>query len=286
MSKGKFIMADLTNPNTIQDILNKHGFAPNKFLGQNFLIDEQVLKKIIEIADIKEGDNVIEVGPGLGVLTQALLAKGANVAAIEKDKELISVLEENLWDFKNYKVVNEDFLAIDLGKIISGFGSKPYKVVSNIPYYITSPVLRKILTAETKPQEIVFLVQREVAGRISAKAGDMSVISVFVQFYGTPSVEMIVKANSFWPAPKVESAILKIVLDKKPVLESEDLKDFWRLVKIGFSSRRKTLANNLIAGYRVKPADVHALLKDTGFGDKTRAQELSVADWLRLNENS
>jgi len=283
-------MLELSNPDTIQNILKKYNFAPNRFLGQNFLIDEKVLKKIIETADIKKGDNVIEIGPGLGVLTQALLAKGANVVAIEKDKDLIPVLEENLQEFLNSggdcgqikKIINEDFLTFNYEKLISDFGGKPYKVVSNIPYYITSPVLRKILSPETKPQEIIFLVQREVAERICAKPGDMSVISVFVQFYGTPSVAEIVKPESFWPAPKVESAILKIVLDRKPALEDDELKSFWRLVKIGFSSRRKTLANNLAAGFHAKPTEVRESLEALGFGDKARAQELSVEDWLKL----
>lgn len=296
-------MYNLTNPDTIQSLLKKHNFSPNKFLGQNFLIDEKVLEKIIETADIQEGNNVIEIGPGLGVLTQALLAKGANVVAIEKDKDLISALEENLKEFKNFRIVNDDFLQVDLEKIcgflLGGQASKSnleawppsdsskenrFKIVSNIPYYITSPVLRKIMTAETKPQEIVFLVQREVAERISAKAGDMSVISVFVQFYGTPSVEKIVKPEAFWPAPKVESAILKIVLDKRPVQEGEELKAFWRLVKIGFSSRRKTLANNLAAGFRAKPTEIREMLTKLGFTEKTRAQELSVEDWVKLRE--
>lgn len=294
-------MFDLTNPDTIQSLLKKHNFAPNKFLGQNFLIDEKVLEKIIATANIKEGDNVIEIGPGLGVLTEALLAKGAKVVAIEKDKDLIPVLEENLsphlssvalkaQEFKtlnrcgDVKIINDDFLAIDYEKIISDFGGKPYKVVSNIPYYITSPVLRKILTADTKPEEIIFLVQREVAERISAEPGQMSVISVFVQFYGTPSAVEVVKPESFWPAPKVESAILKIILNKKPVLAGDELKSFWRLVKIGFSSRRKTLANNLAAGFHSKPTEVRDLLKTLGFSDKTRAQELSVKDWLKMSK--
>jgi 16S rRNA (adenine1518-N6/adenine1519-N6)-dimethyltransferase len=278
-------MYELTNPDTIQSLLKKHNFAPNKFLGQNFLIDEEVLDRIVETADIKEGDNVIEIGPGLGVLTQALLAKGANVVAIEKDIDLVPVVKENLKEFKNVKISNDDFLAIDLDELVSGFEGKSYKIVSNIPYYITSPVLRKILTAETKPQEIVFLVQREVAERISANPGDMSVISVFVQFYGTPSVEKVVKPESFWPAPKVESAILKIILDKKPQLEDDELKAFWRLVKIGYSSRRKTLANNLAAGLHIRPVEIRETLKKLGFSDKTRAQELTMEDWLRLAKN-
>lgn len=279
-------MINLADLNNLKKIISKHNFSPNKFLGQNFLIDRDILSKIIGAADIKEGDNVIEIGPGLGVLTQALLEKGAKVIAIEKDNEIIPVLNENLKEYKNLTIVNEDFLKHDLKKTISDFGDKPYKIVSNIPYYITSPILRKILSLDKKPQEITFLIQREVAERIAAKPGDTSLISVFVQFYGTPSVVEIVKPSSFWPAPKVESAILKIALDKKPALEGEDLKDFWRLVKIGFSSRRKTLANNLIAGYRAKPAVVRELLKGIGFSDKTRAQELSINDWLKLHENS
>ncbi|MDP3057395.1 MAG: 16S rRNA (adenine(1518)-N(6)/adenine(1519)-N(6))-dimethyltransferase RsmA [bacterium] len=321
-------MFDLTNPDTIQSLLKKHNFAPNKFLGQNFLIDEKVLEKIIATANIKEGDNVIEIGPGLGVLTEALLAKGANVVAIEKDKDLIPVLEENLKEFKSLKIINDDFLEVDLEKLLLGHSMSKsnldiecpskYKVVSNIPYYITSPVLRKILTAETRPEEIVFLVQREVAERISAEPGQMSVISVFVQFYGTPSVVEIVKPESFWPAPKVESAILKIVVNKdskvlskqstllrpaftkvsadkqgsegfpplflRQAASKEGEKSFWRLVKIGFSSRRKTLANNLAAGLRLKPTEVRESLKTLGFSDKTRAQELGMEDWLKMRE--
>ncbi len=310
-------MFNLTNSDEIKTFLSKRNFAPNKFLGQNFLIDKKVLDKIIAAAGVKEGDNVIEIGPGLGVLTQALLAKGANVAAIEKDKDLIPALEENLREFKNLKIINGDFLQVDFEKLISDFGlggstskcdleveppskrlsnlaARAYKIISNIPYYITSPALRKILSADAKPQEIVFLVQREVAERISAKPGQMSFISVFVQFYGAPSVEQIVKPESFWPAPKVESAILKIVLDKNPALEGSELKDFWRLARIGFSSRRKTLANNLAAGFfafgesavggHIPREKIKEILKSFGFTDKTRAQELSAEDWLKLRK--
>lgn len=279
-------MFDLTSPDIIQNIFKKYNFAPNKFLGQNFLIDKKVLEKIIETAQIKEGDNVIEIGPGLGVLTQALLSKGANVAAIEKDKDLIPALRENLREYKNYKILNDDFLTLDPEKLILGFSGKPYKIVSNIPYYITSPVLRKILSADTKPQEIVFLVQREVAERIAAEPGQMSLISVFVQFYGTPSVAGIARPESFWPKPKVESAILKTIIDKKPALAGDELKNFWRLAKIGFSSRRKTLANNLAAGFHIKPPEVRDRLKLMGFNDKTRAQELTMENWLKLSEKA
>jgi 16S rRNA (adenine1518-N6/adenine1519-N6)-dimethyltransferase len=276
---------DLTNPNTIQSILKKHNLAPNKFLGQNFLVDKNVLDKIIATADLEAGDNILEVGPGLGTLTYALLAKGAKVVAIEKDKDLISALKENLQEFKNLELVNDDFLELDFEKLISAFrekGKTKYSVISNIPYYITSPVIRKILFSEHLPEQIVFLVQREVAERISAQPGDMSFISVLVQFYGAPEAVEVVKPNSFWPVPEVDSAILKIVLDQDREISEEEKRELWRLVKIGFSSRRKTLANNLSAGLRIPREKIEEILKSLGFGAKVRAQELSVEDWIKL----
>lgn len=161
-------------------------------------------------------------------------------------------------------------------------GDFQYKVISNIPYYITSPVIRKIFSFPIKPAEIIFLVQREVAERISAPPGKMSFISVFARFYGTPKIIEIVKPSSFWPAPEVDSAILKITVDKQQKLSGEETKNLWRLVKIGFSSRRKTLANNLAAGFRLKPAEVREKLKSLGFGEMARAQELDVKDWMKL----
>jgi len=288
-------MFDLTNLATIESILKKYNLAPNKFLGQNFLIDKNVLDKIIVAADLstsggsaaggKSGGNVLEIGPGLGTLTQALCQKGANVIAIEKDKDLIPTLRDNLKDFDKATIIQDDFLELDFDKLISAFrekGKTKYSVISNIPYYITSPVIRKILSAEYLPEQIVFLVQREVAERIAAKAGDMSFISVFVQFYGTPEVVEIVKPESFWPAPEVDSAILKIVLDKKIKISEEEKKELWRIVKIGFAARRKTLANNLSAGLRIPRGKIEEILETLGFDKKVRAQELGVEDWIRL----
>lgn len=295
-------MFNLTNPATIKSILSKYNLAPNKFLGQNFLVDQNVLDKIIETADLKAGDNVLEIGPGLGTLTDALCRAGANVAAIEKDKELIPVLKDNLKKYKNLSIINDDFLQIDFEKVktlLLGNGVSKlnletpfpsershtpinYKIISNIPYYITSPVIRKIFSFPVKPTEIVFLVQREVAERISAKQGDMSLISLFVQFYGTPSVIEIVKPESFFPKPKVESAILRISIDKKRKISQEKVNALWHLAKIGFSSRRKTLVNNLSAGFRLPRKNFEDIITSLGFTDKARAQELSVEDWIKL----
>lgn len=357
-------MFDLTDSATIKSILSKFNLAPNKFLGQNFLIDQNVLDKIIETADLKAGDNVLEIGPGLGTLTTALCNAGVNVVAIEKDKELIPVLEDNLGISKmvigqsepkhprlhgephvplmhsrmfrfasnnNISIINDDFLQVKFDRIRSEFEENSqvviarsetilrpdpgqasqskadteiaalpadrritrndnkddhsgfnYKVICNIPYYITSPVIRKIFSFPILPAEIVFLVQREVAERIAAPAGGMSLISLYVQFYGKPSVVGIVKPESFLPAPKVESAILKIELYKKNNLFPEQEKELWHLAKIGFSSRRKTLANNLAAGFHRKNSEIKELLKKAGFGENARAQELSVAKWIEL----
>lgn len=313
-------MLSLVNEKIIKDLLKKHSITPNKFLGQNFLIDQKALDRIIETADLRPGDNVLEIGPGLGTLTQSLLAKGANVVAIEKDKELIPVLEENLEEFKNWKIIKEDFLQVDFEEISSAFSgyfeqaervkgfhqfqnshiiplgslclSKTtkitkqenfnYKVVSNIPYYITSPVLRKIFSFSVLPTEIIFLVQREVAERIANAAGGMSLISFYTQYFGEPSIQEILKPESFWPAPKVESAILKIILKKKQNLSLAREKELWSLAKIGFSSRRKTLANNLAAGFHKKNSNMKEILKKTGFRENIRAQELDVKDWIRL----
>ncbi len=350
-------MFNLSNLATIKNILSKSKLAPNKFMGQNFLIDQNVLDKIIETANLQSGDNVLEIGPGLGTLTAALCVHGANVVAVEKDKELIPLLEENLGmdekafqeDLKrsepkhsrshggslfppmhsrifslasgsNFTIINDDFLQVDFARINAAFSESSkaaiarsettkqskakseiaslpsvarndrrddsmglqYKVVSNIPYYITSPVLRKILSAKVKPTEIILLVQREVAERIAAPAGEMSLISLYVQFHGTPSVVQVVKPDSFWPAPKVESAILKIAVGVKfelPLAEEEEL---WHLAKIGFSSRRKTLANNLAAGFHRKNSEIKEMLKKAGFRENARAQELSVEKWIEL----
>ncbi|MBU3965422.1 ribosomal RNA small subunit methyltransferase A [Patescibacteria group bacterium] len=287
-------MIDLTDTEEIKKIFKKYNLAPNKFMGQNFLVDKAVLGKIVEAAEISKGDNVLEIGPGLGALTGALLEAGAKVLAIEKDKKLAGVLRDLFGANKNLKIINADFLALDFEKLISDFVLRSsaskweaellsgYKVVSNLPYYITSPVIKKILSWENKPSRIVLLAQKEVAERICEKPGQMSFISVFVQFYAKPEIVEIVKPSSFWPKPKVDSAILKIIPREKTKISESEENELWRLVKIGFSSRRKTLANNLSAGLRLPREKIEGILKLLGFNEKIRAQELGVEDWVRL----
>lgn len=279
-------MFNLTNPTTIQKILTKYRFSPNKFMGQNFLVDKAVLGKIVAAAEISKGDNVLEIGPGLGTLTGALLEAGAKVWAIEKDKKLAGVLCDLFGANKNLKIINEDFLIYgsrtSIGEVGLRVKNLRYKIVSNLPYYITSPVIRKILSWREKPELAVFLVQKEVAERICVKAGQMSFISVFTQFYARPEIVEVVKPSSFWPKPKVDSAILKIISREKTKISESEENELWRLVKIGFSSRRKTLANNLSAGLRLPRGKIEEILKTAGFSGKVRAQELGVADWIKL----
>ncbi len=282
-------MLDLTNPIAIQKTLAKYGLSPNKFLGQNFLVDKNVLGKIVAAAKISKGDNVLEIGPGLGTLTGALLEAGAKVLAIEKDKKLAGVLRDLFGANKNLKIISTDFLIYGSPTSIEEVGLRAenlrYKVVSNLPYYITSPVIRKILSWREKPELAVFLVQKEVAERICEKPGKMSFISVFTQFYGETEIRAVIKPSSFWPKPKVDSAILKIIPREKTKISESEENELWRLVKIGFSSRRKTLANNLSAGLHIPRAKIEEILKLSGLNEKIRAQELGVAEWVKLLEN-
>jgi len=207
---------DLTSPTTIKEILSKYSARPSKGLGQNFLIDKNVLKKIIGAADLNKNDVVLEVGPGIGTLTQELAKNAKKVIAVEKDKIMIKILGETLKDYKNIEIINGDILRILNFKfsilnqnLISQFSN--YKVVSNIPYYLTSPLIRKFLESDNKPSEIILMVQKEVAQRICSKPPDMSLLAVSVQFYADVKIISYVSKNCFLPVPKVDSALIKIV---------------------------------------------------------------------------
>src|SRR3989339_1355910 len=243
---------DLTSPTTIKEILSKYSARPSKGLGQNFLIDKKVLKKIIGAADLNKNDVVLEVGPGIGTLTQELAKNAKKVIAVEKDKIMIKILGETLKDYKNIEIINGDILRILNFKfsilnqnLISQFSN--YKVVSNIPYYLTSPLIRKFLESDNKPSEIILMVQKEVAQRICSKPPDMSLLAVSVQFYADVKIISYVSKNCFWPSPKVDSAIIKITPGGPTSREaggrtSPDL--FFKIVKAGFSQPRKQLAGN------------------------------------------
>jgi 16S rRNA (adenine1518-N6/adenine1519-N6)-dimethyltransferase len=271
----------------IKSSLREEDLKVLKGLGQNFLIDEKALEDIVAAADLGPDDIIIEVGPGMGVLTFALAKKVKKVIAVEKDrkmgrflaKEIVNKLGEN----NNVEIVSDDILKINLPKFLGERGITDYKLVANIPYYITSMIIKLFLETEMPPKEMVMLVQKEVAERICAGKGDLSILALSVLLYGQPSLVRKVPNTSFYPAPKVDSAILKIGnIGKK--FSPEDYREMFRLIKIGFSSKRKTLVNNLSAGLKRDKTEIEHILQDLGIDKNVRAQDLEISDWFRLKE--
>ncbi|NTV40655.1 MAG: ribosomal RNA small subunit methyltransferase A [Candidatus Moranbacteria bacterium] len=264
-----------------------------KSLGQNFLKDEAVLSHIIESANLSKEDVVVEIGPGQGALTEKLAQVCKQVIAIEIDERLVEVLHTKFLGNENLEIVQGDILKINLPELIEEkvFNLKAneisetisYKVVANLPYYITSPIVRLLLETKYPPTEMVVMVQKEVAERIVAKPGAMSILAVSVQYYAKAEFLFTVFKQSFEPMPKVDSAILKITRNKKQETNSkEETKKFFRIVKSGFSAKRKTLVNNLSNGLQLEKRVIEEKLASLGFSPNTRAQELSVADWRKL----
>jgi 16S rRNA (adenine1518-N6/adenine1519-N6)-dimethyltransferase len=272
-------------------LLRRSGLRARKGLGQHFLIDEEVLKLIISAAELTSTDVVMEVGPGLGVLTKELAKQAGWVVAIELDSKLAAILKETLASFGNVAIINEDVLDIDPASLLqeqkakfppqvtSPFG---YKVIANLPYYITSPVLRHFLEASVKPQIMVVMVQKEVAEAIVAKPGQMSVLSISVQFYGEPKIIDYVPAQCFYPAPEVDSAILRIDLYPEPAVAVTDEKSFFELVRAGFAASRKQIGNSLSQGLGLPKADVLSLLETANIVPQRRAETLTLEEWARL----
>lgn len=296
-------MIDLADKSQLIQYLKSNGLYTKHALGQNFLVDREVLDKIIETAEIKPDDLIIEVGPGLGVLTAELVKKCDDLVAFEIDKNLARLLArqlssindqypindqvenlniENLLKIGNckLKIICDDILKVSILEIVN---RRKYKVVANIPYYITSKILQLFLTQKNKPESITLLVQKEVAERICARPGQMSTLSISVQAYAEPEIIDIVKASSFFPSPKVDSAILKIrIMNHESRIMGVDDKDFFRLIHIGFASKRKTLLNNLTAGYHLDKEKSLAIIKSVGLNENVRAQELSIEEWAEL----
>ena len=269
-------------------LLRRFDLRARKGLGQHFLVDEEVLKLITVAAELTPTDIVMEIGPGLGVLTRELAKQAGWVLAIELDNKLASILKQALASFGNVIIINEDVLGIDPAALLQEqsppevSGSLSYKVVANLPYYITSPVLRHFLEASVKPQIIVVMVQKEVAEEITAKPGRMSLLSVSVQLYGEPTIIGYVPARCFYPAPEVDSAILRIALYSQPAVEIADRESFFALVRAGFSASRKQIANSLAQGLGLPKAEVLSLLEETGIVPQRRAETLTLEEWARL----
>lgn len=263
--------------------LRQFGLKPRKGLGQHFLVDEEVLEVITSAAELTPDDLVVEVGPGLGILTEALARKAGGVIAIELDDKLAALLKKTLLSFKNVTIVNDNVLNIESGELLAGRGVNPvYKVVANLPYYITSPVLRHFLEASARPQVMIFMVQKEVAEAVAARPGDMSLLSVSVQFYGKPEIVSYVPAQSFYPAPAVDSAVLRIELYAEPAVAVSDEGGFFELVRAGFAAPRKQIANSLSQGLGLPRDVILPLLEKADIASQRRAETLTLEEWARL----
>ncbi|MBU1178540.1 ribosomal RNA small subunit methyltransferase A [Patescibacteria group bacterium] len=264
----------------IKQLLRDEGLAVNKRLGQNFLIDQSVINKMVAAADIQADDTVLEIGPGLGVLTEAIANRAGRVLAVEKDRRLISHLRARFRQQKNIEIVEQDIFKLDFIK--NGLRDHSYKVVANLPFYITSHFMRFILESEQKPSELVLIVQKEVAQRVVAEPGSHSLLSLSVQFYGQPKIISIIDRRSFYPAPEIEAAILKISLLEKPRVTTSDPDEFFQTLRVGFSSRRKQLHNNLSAGWKISNREAQKILTAAGINHTRRAETLSLKEWEKL----
>ncbi len=267
-----------------REICHIFEIKPSHSKGQNFLINEKIYDDIIKAADLQSDDIVLEIGPGLGFLTAKLAAKVKQVVAVELDNKLAEYLQTGIdsQGIENVAIVNENILDFNLEAYFKKL-SLPfkYKIVANLPYNITSIFLRRFLTSEHKPESFVLMLQKEVAERIAATPPDMSVLALSVQYYANPKISREVKAGNFWPEPKVDSAIIRIDL-KSQAFDAKTDKDFFRIVKIGFSSKRKMLKNNLAAGLRLEPKDLEDTLAKAGIKNAARAEDLLLEDWQKL----
>lgn len=276
---------ELYNPSVIRGIKNKYGFKFSRSLGQNFLTNKKVIDEIVEGADITKEDLVIEIGPGIGVLTAAAAEKAGKVIAIEIDTNLVTILGDTLAEFDNVKVINENVLKLNLAKIIEEEAGyyKAVKVIGNLPYYITTAIIMKLLEEKLPVESITIMMQKEVAERIKAEPGSRiyGAISVAVQYYCSVNVVENVPKEYFMPMPKVDSAVLRLDVRKEAPVNLLDEKMFFRCIKAGFSQRRKTLLNSL-TGTGFGKGVISKCLVNAGIDGKRRAETLSLSDFAAV----
>jgi 16S rRNA (adenine1518-N6/adenine1519-N6)-dimethyltransferase len=272
--------------------LSRFNIHPKKGLGQHFLVDDRILEGIISAAELAPGDLVIEIGAGVGILTLELAKRARQVIAIEVDAKLVSALCQIAALSPNIKVINTDILQAAPSELLAASGvvqgdnlSPPhYKVVANLPYYIATASLRHFLQTEPKPGLMIVMVQKEVGEAIVAQPGGMSLLATCVQFYSKPSIIEYVPARSFYPPPKVDSAILRIVPYEQPLVKVSDTVEFFKLVRVGFSAPRKQLRNALAQGLKFSPAEAVALLEKAGINPQRRAETLALQEWAKVYE--
>ncbi|MDD5145447.1 MAG: 16S rRNA (adenine(1518)-N(6)/adenine(1519)-N(6))-dimethyltransferase RsmA [Candidatus Pacebacteria bacterium] len=277
---------DIASKESVKNLLENHKTRPEKKFGQNFLINKGAIEKLICAANLSKDDLVLEIGPGIGNLTQELAKRVGKVLAIEKDEKMIEILKETLADFGNVEVVQEDARKINLKSYIPN--SKSYKVLANLPFYLTAPIIRKFLEVENPPDEMVFIIQKEVAQRICAKVPDMNLLAVSVQFYAKPEIISYISKKSFWPQPKVDSAIIRIsrICTNLPRIGANlpqiDTDSFFKVVKAGFSQPRKQLVNNLSKGLDIDKEKAKSWLQKNNIDHSRRAETLTLSEWENL----
>ena len=281
-------MADLGNPQNTIAVLQKYQFNFQKKFGQNFLIYTHVLDKIIAAADITEEDFVLEIGPGIGTMTQYLCENAREVTAVEIDKKLIPILEDTLGSYDNVTVINEDILKVDIGKLAEEKnGGKPIKVVANLPYYITTPIIMGLFESHVPIDSITVMVQKEVADRMQVGPGtkDYGALSLAVQYYAKPEIVANVPPNCFMPRPKVGSAVIRLTRHEKTPVEVEDEKLMFRIIRASFNQRRKTLVNGLnnAPDIPVSKENIAKAIQELGVSESIRGEALSLEQFAKLS---
>lgn len=266
----------------IQPLLKRYGIQPRKSLGQNFLVEPAGLMKVINAAELNGSEEVLEIGAGLGSLTYLLVQSSARVTAVEIDRNMLEPLAEALKSYPNVQIVQGDILELDPSTLVS---RENYVVVANIPYYITSAIIRHLLEADLKPSRVILTIQKEVAQRIVARDGKMSLLSLSVFVFGEPEIAGTIPAGSFFPAPDVDSAVLRIRLHPEPLIPASQMDQFFKLAHAGFGQKRKTLRNSLSAGLSLPAGEVEARLLKADIDPTRRAETLSIAEWARLVTN-
>ncbi|MHC1749180.1 MAG: 16S rRNA (adenine(1518)-N(6)/adenine(1519)-N(6))-dimethyltransferase RsmA [Cellulosilyticaceae bacterium] len=282
-------MQRIATPEGTKNIINKYPFMFQKKFGQNFLIDPHVLDKIIAAADITEEDCVLEIGPGIGSVTQALLDNAGKVISIEIDKQLIPILESQFGERENFKLVHNDVLKVDLRELLAKESEgKKIKVVANLPYYITTPIVMALLENELPIESITIMVQKEVADRFASAPGSKQygAITVALQYYSMPSLVANVPQNCFMPRPNVDSAVVKLTLYKEPPVDVHNKAQMLRIIRAAFSQRRKTLLNTLMANGELglSKEKLKEMLEESGIGASTRGETLSIQEFARLSD--
>jgi 16S rRNA (adenine1518-N6/adenine1519-N6)-dimethyltransferase len=267
-------------PLDIPSLLRKYGLHPSKGLGQNYLVDDHALQKIVSAADLKPADAILEIGPGLGSLTRHLALAARSVTAVELDARLFPALTAVLSPFSNVRLVQGDILKLDPAALMD---APEYLVVANIPYYITSAVIRHLLESSRRPRRVVLTIQQEVAERVCALPGEMNLLALSVQVYGRPRIRERIPAGAFYPPPKVDSAVLTVDVYSEPAIPAPLLETFFALAKAGFSQKRKTLRNSISAGMRMPPVETEKLLAAAGIDPRRRAETLSLDEWGKIS---